>query len=89
MYQCITNIYILSELLLRRGCVVVHINILACLLGVLCGGLIRCPWHGACFSVNNGDIEDFPGVDSIPKFDVCCCHVCLSFVFHCVICTIA
>ena len=34
------------------------------------GGLIRCPWHGACFAVNSGDIEDFPGLDSIPKFDV-------------------
>jgi len=57
--------------------------------GVFGGGLIRCPWHGACFSVKSGDIEDFPGLDSIPKFQVCCfCGWCLlalfafSFSFH-------
>jgi len=37
---------------------------------------VRCPWHGACFSIKSGDIEDFPGLDSIPKFDVCCYHNC-------------
>ncbi|XP_064647805.1 apoptosis-inducing factor 3-like isoform X2 [Lineus longissimus] len=38
--------------------------------GALCNGRVRCPWHGACFSTQTGDIEDFPGLDSIPKFDV-------------------
>ncbi|XP_041349641.1 apoptosis-inducing factor 3-like [Gigantopelta aegis] len=38
--------------------------------GVLCNGRVRCPWHGACFNIKTGDIEDFPGLDSIPKFDV-------------------
>ena len=28
-------------------------------------GTIRCPWHGACFSSKTGDIEDFPGLDSL------------------------
>ena len=63
-----------------------------CVKGVFCGGLVRCPWHGACFSVNSGDIEDFPGLDSIPKFDVRCHHAvyllidsCLLFSFHCVL----
>lgn len=38
--------------------------------GVYNNGLVRCPWHGACFSVKTGDIEDFPGLDSLPKFEV-------------------
>lgn len=38
--------------------------------GALSNGRIRCPWHGACFNVKTGDIEDFPGLDSLPKFDV-------------------
>ncbi|MGH0151326.1 UNVERIFIED_CONTAM: hypothetical protein FKN15_043695 [Acipenser sinensis] len=36
--------------------------------GVLSGGQVRCPWHGACFSIATGDIEDFPGLDSLEKF---------------------
>lgn len=38
--------------------------------GALCEGRVRCPWHGACFNVATGDIEDFPGLDSIPKYDI-------------------
>lgn len=38
--------------------------------GHLCNGRVRCPWHGACFNIKTGDIEDFPGLDSIPKFEV-------------------
>ena len=33
-------------------------------------GTIRCPWHGACFNATTGDIEDFPGLDSLKKYDV-------------------
>jgi len=29
------------------------------------GGTVRCPWHGACFNSDTGDIEDFPGLDSL------------------------
>jgi len=29
------------------------------------GGTVRCPWHGACFNSETGDIEDFPGLDSL------------------------
>lgn len=29
------------------------------------GGTVRCPWHGACFNTVTGDIEDFPGLDSL------------------------
>jgi len=38
--------------------------------GTLCNGRVRCPWHGACFNVETGDIEDFPGLDSIPSYEV-------------------
>lgn len=33
-------------------------------------GRLRCQWHGACFNINNGDIEDFPGLDSLPCYQV-------------------
>lgn len=39
-------------------------------IGVLCNGHVRCPWHGACFNIETGDIEDFPGLDSVPKYEV-------------------
>ncbi|XP_063820339.1 apoptosis-inducing factor 3 isoform X4 [Pseudophryne corroboree] len=38
--------------------------------GVLSRGRVRCPWHGACFNIATGDIEDFPGLDGLPKFQV-------------------
>ncbi|XP_069413480.1 apoptosis-inducing factor 3 isoform X5 [Ovis canadensis] len=38
--------------------------------GVLSRGRVRCPWHGACFNVSTGDLEDFPGLDSLHKFQV-------------------
>uniref|UniRef100_A0A8C2XGN9 AIF family member 3 n=1 Tax=Cyclopterus lumpus TaxID=8103 RepID=A0A8C2XGN9_CYCLU len=38
--------------------------------GVLSKGHVRCPWHGACFNIATGDLEDFPGLDSLPTFQV-------------------
>lgn len=38
--------------------------------GALSEGRVRCPWHGACFNIRTGDIEDFPGLDSIPCYNV-------------------
>ncbi|XP_007953622.1 apoptosis-inducing factor 3 [Orycteropus afer afer] len=38
--------------------------------GVLSRGRVRCPWHGACFNIHTGDLEDFPGLDSLHKFQV-------------------
>ena len=38
--------------------------------GSYANGTVRCPWHGACFSMATGDIEDFPGLDSLHKFEV-------------------
>lgn len=33
-------------------------------------GRLRCQWHGACFNITTGDIEDFPGLDSLPCYEV-------------------
>lgn len=38
--------------------------------GALGVGRVRCPWHGACFNIETGDIEDFPGQDSLPCYKV-------------------
>lgn len=38
--------------------------------GALGDGRVRCPWHGACFNIKTGDIEDFPGFDSLPCYQV-------------------
>lgn len=38
--------------------------------GVLSDGRIRCPWHGACFDIKTGDIENFPGLDSLLCYKV-------------------
>lgn len=38
--------------------------------GALGDGRVRCPWHGACFNIKTGDIEDFPGMDSLPCYKV-------------------
>ncbi|CAH0549204.1 unnamed protein product [Brassicogethes aeneus] len=38
--------------------------------GALGEGRVRCQWHGACFNIWTGDIEDFPGLDSIPCHEV-------------------
>ncbi|XP_055374694.1 apoptosis-inducing factor 3 isoform X2 [Condylostylus longicornis] len=38
--------------------------------GALSDNRVRCPWHGACFNLKTGDIEDFPGLDSIPCYQV-------------------
>ncbi|XP_053617093.1 apoptosis-inducing factor 3 isoform X2 [Plodia interpunctella] len=38
--------------------------------GALGDGRIRCQWHGACFNIKTGDIEDFPGFDSLPCYQV-------------------
>lgn len=38
--------------------------------GVFKDGYVRCPWHGACFNTQTGDIEDFPGLDCVPKHEV-------------------
>lgn len=38
--------------------------------GALGEGRVRCPWHGACFNIETGDVEDFPGLDSLPCYKV-------------------
>lgn len=34
--------------------------------GVLSGCRVRCPWHGSCFNVKTGDLEEYPGIDCLP-----------------------
>ena len=41
--------------------------------GALGDGRVRCPWHGACFNVLTGDIEDFPGLDGLACYSVTIC----------------
>eukprot|EP00062_Callorhinchus_milii_P011774 gi/632958059/ref/XP_007894821.1/ PREDICTED: apoptosis-inducing factor 3-like isoform X2 [Callorhinchus milii] len=38
--------------------------------GVLLQNRVRCPWHGACFNIKTGDIEEFPTLDSVQCFTV-------------------
>ncbi|XP_070761728.1 apoptosis inducing factor mitochondria associated 4 [Enoplosus armatus] len=38
--------------------------------GALVGDRVRCPFHGACFNVKTGDIEEYPGLDSLPSYKV-------------------
>ncbi|KAF2458326.1 hypothetical protein BDY21DRAFT_385394 [Lineolata rhizophorae] len=39
--------------------------------GVFSGdGRLTCPWHGACFSVATGEVEDAPALDPIATFEV-------------------
>ena len=33
-------------------------------------GRLRCPWHGACFAVASGDVEDAPALDPLARFEV-------------------
>jgi nitrite reductase/ring-hydroxylating ferredoxin subunit len=39
-------------------------------MGVLHNGRLRCMAHGACFDVKTGDIEDYPGPDCLPTYNV-------------------
>uniref|UniRef100_A0A673M940 Apoptosis inducing factor mitochondria associated 5 n=1 Tax=Sinocyclocheilus rhinocerous TaxID=307959 RepID=A0A673M940_9TELE len=44
--------------------------------GVLSGHRVRCPWHGSCFNVKTGDLEEYPGIDCLP------CHkACITIYF--------
>uniref|UniRef100_A0A3B4UPJ9 Apoptosis inducing factor mitochondria associated 4 n=1 Tax=Seriola dumerili TaxID=41447 RepID=A0A3B4UPJ9_SERDU len=38
--------------------------------GALVGDRVRCPFHGACFNVRTGDIEEYPGLDCLPSYKV-------------------
>lgn len=33
-------------------------------------GRLTCPWHGACFNVTSGDVEDAPALDPLAKFEI-------------------
>ncbi|XP_022594440.1 apoptosis-inducing factor 3-like [Seriola dumerili] len=34
--------------------------------GFISGNRVRCPWHGSCFNVLTGDLEEYPGIDCLP-----------------------
>ncbi|XP_014190360.1 apoptosis-inducing factor 3 [Haplochromis burtoni] len=34
--------------------------------GFILGNRVRCPWHGSCFNVHTGDLEEYPGIDCLP-----------------------
>ncbi|NXD68281.1 AIFM3 factor, partial [Eolophus roseicapillus] len=38
--------------------------------GVFRGERLRCPWHGACFNIRTGDIEEYPALDCLHCFKV-------------------
>ncbi|KAM9348867.1 apoptosis-inducing factor 3-like [Symphorus nematophorus] len=38
--------------------------------GVISGHTVRCPWHGSCFNVQTGDLEEYPGIDCLPRHQV-------------------
>ncbi|KAF2668433.1 hypothetical protein BT63DRAFT_425753 [Microthyrium microscopicum] len=38
--------------------------------GVLFGDRLTCPWHGACFNVTTGDVEDAPALDPLAKYEI-------------------
>ncbi|XP_011055207.1 PREDICTED: apoptosis-inducing factor 3-like [Acromyrmex echinatior] len=40
-------------------------------IGALGEGRVRCPAHGACFDIKTGDIVDYPGLNSLPCYEVC------------------
>ncbi len=37
--------------------------------GVLCNGIIMCPWHHACFDAKTGNLLEPPAKDSLPKYE--------------------
>lgn len=37
---------------------------------VVANGHVRCPWHGACFNLASGDIEEFPCHDALSRYDL-------------------
>lgn len=43
----------------------IHLCMCVCS-GVISGHTVRCPWHGACFNVHTGDLEEYPGIDCLP-----------------------
>jgi NADPH-dependent 2,4-dienoyl-CoA reductase/sulfur reductase-like enzyme/nitrite reductase/ring-hydroxylating ferredoxin subunit len=37
--------------------------------GVLCNGIIMCPWHHTCFDAKTGNLLDPPARDSLPRYE--------------------
>ncbi|XP_059829232.1 apoptosis inducing factor mitochondria associated 4 isoform X2 [Hypanus sabinus] len=60
----------LGHLCTHAGAPLVKVLNLSTYLGVLSNGRVRCPWHGACFNIKTGDIEEYPCLDALQCFPV-------------------
>ncbi|MDY7003931.1 MAG: FAD-dependent oxidoreductase [Cyanobacteriota bacterium] len=38
--------------------------------GIISGDRIVCPWHNACFSTKTGELQQPPGLDNLPEYEV-------------------
>ncbi|KAJ5761406.1 Pyridine nucleotide-disulfide oxidoreductase dimerization [Penicillium manginii] len=38
--------------------------------GVIEGERLTCPWHGACFNITTGDVEDAPALNALNKYEI-------------------
>lgn len=38
--------------------------------GIISGDRIVCPWHNACFSTKTGELQEPPGLDNLPQYEV-------------------
>lgn len=56
---------VMSHIISWFFCCCCYLRLCVCA-GALTGHTVRCPWHGACFNVHTGDLEEYPGIDSLP-----------------------
>lgn len=66
VFLCCHVMFLCSD---AKGCLC-SINIILILFllsaGFITGNRVRCPWHGSCFNLLTGDLEEYPGMDCLP-----------------------